>query len=303
MKTNWTRYAAIAGLVMGLAVPAAAQQTSERPATQADDKAREATASTGEKITDAWILTKVKAQFIGEDALEDSDINVDVRNNVVILKGTVASAAGKARAEQIARTTEGVTRVDNRLTIGMASHDDDDVDADDAAAGAAAGAAATAREAGREAKEESKEAGREMKDAARDAKDEAKSETAEAREEAREAEDEVKSETAEARREGREAAAEAKDEAREAREETGEAVGTAGQAVNDGWITTKVKGSFVGVDVLDGSDIDVDTKNQVVTLTGTVPTTAARARAEEIARKIEGVTSVKNELKVAPNQQ
>ena len=284
MRANWTRYTAIAGLVVGLAVPAAAQQTSDAPATQADDKAREATTSTGEKITDAWILTKVKAQFVGEDALEDSDINVDVREKVVILKGTVASAAGKARAEQIAKTTEGVVRVDNRLTIGMAEADDD-TDADDAAAGAAAGAAATAREAGREAKQESKEAGREMKDAAADAKDEARSETAEAR------------------REGREAAAEAKQEAREARQETGEAVGTAGQAVNDGWITTKVKGSFVGVDVLDGSDIDVDTNNHVVTLKGTVPTTAARARAEELARKIEGVTSVKNELKVAPKQQ
>jgi hyperosmotically inducible protein len=283
MRANWTRCAAIAGLVVGLAVPAAAQQTSDAPATQADDKAREATTSTGEKITDAWILTKVKAQFVGEDALEDSDINVDVREKVVILKGTVASAAGKARAEQIAKTTEGVVRVDNRLTIGMADADND-ADVDDAAAGAATGAAATAREAGREAKQESKEAGREMKDAAADATDE------------------VESETAEARREGREAGAEAKQEAREAREETGEAVGTAGQAVNDGWITTKVKGSFVGVDVLEGSDIDVDTNNHVVTLKGTVPTTAARARAEELARKIEGVTSVKNELKVAPKQ-
>jgi hyperosmotically inducible protein len=283
MRANWTRYAAIAGLVVGLAVPAAAQQTSDAPATQADDKAREATTSTGEKITDAWILTKVNAQFVGEDALEDSDINVDVREKVVILKGTVASAAGKARAEQIAKTTEGVVRVDNRLTIGMADADND-ADVDDAAAGAATGAAATAREAGREAKQESKEAGREMKDAAADATDE------------------VESETAEARREGREAGAEAKQEAREAREETGEAVGTAGQAVNDGWITTKVKGSFVGVDVLEGSDIDVDTNNHVVTLKGTVPTTAARARAEELARKIEGVTSVKNELKVAPKQ-
>jgi osmotically-inducible protein OsmY len=284
MRANWTRYAAIAGLVAGLAVPAAAQQTSDAPATQADDKAREATTSTGEKITDAWILTKVKTQFIGEDALENSDINVDVRDKVVILKGTVASAAGKARAEQIAKSTEGVARVDNRLTIGMAKADDD-LDADDAAAGGAAGAAATAREAGREAKEESREAGREMSDAAADVKDDAKDETAEAR------------------REGREAAAEAKEESREAREETGEAVGTAGQAVNDGWITTKVKGSFVGVDALEGSEIDVDTKNHVVTLKGTVPTTAARTRAEEIARKIEGVTSVKNELKVAPPEQ
>jgi osmotically-inducible protein OsmY len=37
---------------------------------------------------------------------------------VVTLKGTVASAAGKARAEEIAKTTKGVKRVNNTLTIG-----------------------------------------------------------------------------------------------------------------------------------------------------------------------------------------
>ena len=84
-------------------------------ATTADDKARAATSSTGEKITDAWILTKVKTQFVGDDALENSDINVNVSKRRVILKGTVASQAGKARAVEIAAATEGVTRVQDNL--------------------------------------------------------------------------------------------------------------------------------------------------------------------------------------------
>jgi hyperosmotically inducible protein len=74
--------------------------------------------TTGEAITDAWITTKIKADYVNEDTLKGSDINVDTNEHVVTLKGTVASAAGKARAEEIAKTTKGVTRVVNTLTIG-----------------------------------------------------------------------------------------------------------------------------------------------------------------------------------------
>ena len=102
-RRAWTNTATAAALALALgAVPASAQQGSTAAdrdrqsgaATRADDQARDATSSTGEKITDAWILTKVKAQFVGEDALANSNIDVDVRNHTVILKGTVASEAG-----------------------------------------------------------------------------------------------------------------------------------------------------------------------------------------------------------------
>jgi osmotically-inducible protein OsmY len=73
---------------------------------------------TGTKIDDAWITTKVKWFFIGEDSLKDSDINVDTHDKVVTLKGTVRTAAGKARAEALAKDTEGVTHVNNDLTVG-----------------------------------------------------------------------------------------------------------------------------------------------------------------------------------------
>ena len=72
---------------------------------------------TGEKITDAWITTKVKWFFLGEDALKGSDINVDTTNHVVTLKGTVKSAAGKARAMQLAKNTDGVTKVVDQLMV------------------------------------------------------------------------------------------------------------------------------------------------------------------------------------------
>jgi hyperosmotically inducible protein len=71
-------------------------------------------------------------------------------------------------------------------------------------------------------------------------------------------------------------------------------------AVKDGWLVMKVHSEFVNEDVLDGSNIDVDVKNGVVTLQGTVPTAAARARALELARKNDGVKSVVDQLTIAP---
>jgi hyperosmotically inducible protein len=90
-------------------------------AVKVGEKTKDVAATTGEAITDAWITTKLKADFVNEDTLKGSDINVDTNNHVVTLKGTVVSAAGKARAEQIAKTTKGVNRVINTLTIAPKS--------------------------------------------------------------------------------------------------------------------------------------------------------------------------------------
>jgi hyperosmotically inducible periplasmic protein len=87
-------------------------------AEKAGSKTKEALSSTGEVITDAWITSRVKTRFIGEDALKDSHINVDTNDHVVTLKGTVLSAAGRSRAIAIAKDTEGVHKVVDRLTIG-----------------------------------------------------------------------------------------------------------------------------------------------------------------------------------------
>jgi hyperosmotically inducible periplasmic protein len=72
----------------------------------------------GEKITDAWITTKVKWFFVGEDTLEGSNINADTTNGVVTLKGTVKTAAGKKRAVALAQGVDGVKRVVDQMTIG-----------------------------------------------------------------------------------------------------------------------------------------------------------------------------------------
>ncbi len=76
-----------------------------------------AVSATGEAITDAWITTKVHALFVDEPLLKESKIDVDTTDHVVTLTGTVASEAGKARAEVIAFGAEGVKRVVNQLRV------------------------------------------------------------------------------------------------------------------------------------------------------------------------------------------
>lgn len=83
------------------------------------DKMKGGMSKSGEKIDDAWITTKINWFFVGEDSLKHSKIDVDTKNNVVTLNGTVMNAAGKMRAAQLARQTDGVKSVVNNLTIGM----------------------------------------------------------------------------------------------------------------------------------------------------------------------------------------
>lgn len=87
-------------------------------ATVAADKTKEGLSKTGEVMTDEWITGRVHARFVDEDLLKGSNISVDTHKHVVTLKGTVTGPAGRAQATKVAKGTEGVHSVVNRLTIG-----------------------------------------------------------------------------------------------------------------------------------------------------------------------------------------
>lgn len=72
----------------------------------------------------------------------------------------------------------------------------------------------------------------------------------------------------------------------------------AGQAIDDAAITTAVKSKYLADDTLKGLDISVETDHGVVMLTGSVQSEAAREHATQIARGVDGVVSVNNELTV-----
>ncbi len=73
---------------------------------------------------------------------------------------------------------------------------------------------------------------------------------------------------------------------------TNDRVEKAGDAVSDTWITTKVKSTLLAEDATPGMDIEVETKDGVVSLSGTVATEAEREMAINKAKGIEGVRDV-----------
>ena len=82
------------------------------------DKTEDGLSKSGEVMTDGWITTRVHARFVDEALLKNSNISVETNDHVVTLTGTVLATAGRTRATTVARGTEGVRRVVNRLTIG-----------------------------------------------------------------------------------------------------------------------------------------------------------------------------------------
>ena len=77
------------------------------------------------------------------------------------------------------------------------------------------------------------------------------------------------------------------------------AVVSMGCAETDAGITTAVKSKFAADPDVKAYQIDVDTNNKVVSLTGTVATMTAKSRAVEIARQTDGVSNVVDNITVS----
>lgn len=73
--------------------------------------------------------------------------------------------------------------------------------------------------------------------------------------------------------------------------------------INDSWLTAKTKIALAADARVKGRQIDVETTKGVVMLRGKVDSDAAKHAAEDIAKKLDGVKSVKNDLEVvAPSK-
>jgi hyperosmotically inducible periplasmic protein len=175
-------------------------------------------------VKDTWITMKIHSLFVPEDALDGSNIDVDTVMGVVTLSGTVPTEAGRARALAIAKSTDGAKSVVDKLRIGPAERELDDV----------------VRDAGQATSAAAKEAAKDTKAAAR----------------------------------------------------------TAGRKITDGWIKSKIYAQYLTESALDDSDIDIGVVSGVVTLNGTVKTSAGKTRAVAIAKATNRVKSVKDNLKV-----
>jgi osmotically-inducible protein OsmY len=76
---------------------------------------------------------------------------------------------------------------------------------------------------------------------------------------------------------------------------SGSSVGT---AVEDSVITTKVKAALLADPEVKGTDINVETQQGVVQLSGAVDNKAQASKAVSLAKNVDGVKSVNNQLNV-----
>jgi len=96
--------------------------------TSGSEKAREVGAEIGERtaqaadatrraIEDGALTSKIKAKMALDDTVKALSLDVDTRAGVVTLTGMVRSEGERQRALALARETEGVTQVVDRLQL------------------------------------------------------------------------------------------------------------------------------------------------------------------------------------------
>lgn len=86
------------------------------------------------------------------------------------------------------------------------------------------------------------------------------------------------------------------------REKAGETKQKVKRVSKDSSITTKVKGAFAKDADVSALKIRVKTKGGVVTLAGNAKSDAEKSKAEDLAKAVEGVKSVTNNIKVAASK-
>jgi hyperosmotically inducible protein len=87
--------------------------TTTQPATKTE-RAKEA-------VDDAWITSKVKAEFAKEKGVSATHIKVDTDHGVVSLSGTARTKGEVDRAMSIAQGTKGVVSVNNNIQVASAA--------------------------------------------------------------------------------------------------------------------------------------------------------------------------------------
>jgi len=239
-------------------------------------------------VPDAWITTKVKISLLTGEGMSSRHVDVDTVNGLVTLHGAVSSAAERDKAAELARGVSGVRNVRNLLQVVPSKAREVTQVADDrlkdqvaetlkadpaladsriAVQSVTAGVVLLSGEA------------RSLSDAYRAIYD------ASAVDGVRRVASEIKSpdtiQDTEVWRDG---------------DYDPEAYGHS--SARDAWITTAAKMRLFANPETPAFDINVDTRDRVVTLFGIVDSMEAKQQAEFEARKVGGVRNVVNDLQV-----
>jgi osmotically-inducible protein OsmY len=100
--------------------PACNRADTKADAQRAAAEVKKVAAKAGDQLADSWLTTKIQAQYFADDDIKARYINVSTRDGIVTLSGRVESAESKEQALQIARNTDGVRQIQDRLLIGLA---------------------------------------------------------------------------------------------------------------------------------------------------------------------------------------
>jgi hyperosmotically inducible protein len=247
-----------------------------------------------DSMPDAWITTKVKSTLLTTDGVSAAKVHVDTIDGLVTLYGSVPTAAEKAKAEQAARSVEGMRDVRNLLQV-VSTPTEKVVAISDEALEKTVSAALTADPALADSSIKVQSVNKGvvlLSGSAKTLSDHVRAlEDARRIDGVRRVASEIQSPNtfadAEIWRDGK------YDPALSQR-----------SASSDMWITTDVKMRLLASSKTPGFDINVDTVNGEVTLFGVVDSQATKDAANTEARKVDGVKSVANDLQiVAPSKQ
>ncbi len=97
--------------------PPTRTEYTEEKAGQERTKAKQRGESVGDTLDDAWIHTKILASLATNTEAPLRGVNVDVKNSVVTLRGSVETATQRSERERVARPIYGAKAVQNQLKV------------------------------------------------------------------------------------------------------------------------------------------------------------------------------------------
>ncbi len=95
----------------------AAEARAKLESSDVQERLRSAGATLSTNVADSTITAKVSAGLARDPDLSALTIDVDTTAGKVVMRGTAPTNVARLRAEQIAKSTEGVVTVENLLTL------------------------------------------------------------------------------------------------------------------------------------------------------------------------------------------
>jgi hyperosmotically inducible periplasmic protein len=304
-------------LVMTLSACQKTSQTElKQTASETAGRIKTESVKAGDKVEDVWLATKIQAKFVGDRDIKARDVKVSANDGVVTLKGRVRNESEHQLALTLAKNTGGVTQVVDNLDVEIAGPPPTRI-----VNGGTPGAAATT---GTSASPSSPPPPVAASDDARlttsiQSKyfmdDRIKGRhivvttnggvvtlTGEIADDTERAEALLLARTTEGVQRVEDNLTISLPSAPAASTAAPSPTATAPAADTDSALADRIKSQLAADNQVKDAPIDVTAKNGVVTLQGTVPTRAAKARALTVARGIDGVTQVVERIQVLPTK-